>query len=119
MEKLSEVKTLLAIDGGGLFGVGVANWMPKLENYKFDYYAGTSVGSILAACYAIGMTTEEVKDKFNSGLSERIFKKPGFPENCNPLRPATYVNSGAKEVFKEVFGDKLVCETKFPIVIVA
>jgi patatin-like phospholipase/acyl hydrolase len=43
------MKTLLAIDGGGLFGVGVANWVPRLK-WKFDYYAGTSVGSILAAC---------------------------------------------------------------------
>lgn len=69
------MKTLLAIDGGGLFGVGVANWIPKLENHEFDYYAGTSVGSILAACYAIGMSPAEVREKFNSDLPKRIFTK--------------------------------------------
>jgi len=61
------MKTLLAIDGGGLFGIGVANWMPKLENWKFDYYAGTSVGSILAACYATGMEPLEIIDIITVG----------------------------------------------------
>ncbi|MDR2972873.1 MAG: patatin-like phospholipase family protein, partial [Bacteroidales bacterium] len=72
------MKTLLAIDGGGLFGIGVANWIPKLENYKFDYYAGTSVGSILAASYAIGMAAEEVQEEFNGTFPKEIFKKPGL-----------------------------------------
>jgi patatin-like phospholipase/acyl hydrolase len=118
MEK-GQLKTLLAIDGGGLFGVGVANWIPKLKNWKFDYYAGTSVGSILAACYAIGIEPSKVQEMFNSDLPKRIFTKPGFPGNLNPLRVATYDNKGAKEVLKEVFGDKKVKDTEFPLVIVA
>jgi predicted acylesterase/phospholipase RssA len=112
------MKTLLAIDGGGLFGVGVANWLPKLK-WKFDYYAGTSVGSILAACYACGMEPLKVQEMFNSNLPKRIFTKPGFPQSLNLLRPSIYDNAEAKKVLKEVFGDKKIKDTIFPIIIVA
>ena len=110
------MKTLLAIDGGGLFGIGVANWIPKLENFVFDYYAGTSVGSILAACYVVGMESKDVQEKFNGELPWRIFTKP---RSINPLRPAVYDDKGAKEVLKEIFGDIRVGDTKYPLVIVA
>jgi patatin-like phospholipase/acyl hydrolase len=112
------MKTLLAVDGGGLFGVGVANWVPRLK-WKFDYYAGTSVGSILAACYACGIEPLKVQEMFNGDLPKKIFTKPGFPYNLNPLRPATYDNVEAKKVLKDVFGDTKVKDTAFPIVIVA
>ncbi len=113
------MKTLLAIDGGGLFGVGVANWMPKLDNWKFDYYAGTSVGAILAACYAFGIEPLKVQEMFNGNFPKRIFTKPGFPQNLNPLRSSTYDNKEVKKVLLEVFGDAKVGDTKFPLIIVA
>ena len=116
---MGELKTLLAIDGGGLFGVGVADWVPKLGNRVFDYYAGTSVGSILAACYAIGLEPLKVQEMFNSGLAKKIFTKPGPPECLNPLRPAIYDNKEAKKVLQEVFGDIQLKDTKYPLVIVA
>jgi len=113
------MKTLLAIDSGGLFGVGVANWIPKLGNFKFDYYAGISVGSILATCYAFGMEPEKVRESFNSDFPQRLFVKPGFPQCLNPLRAAVYSNKGAKELLKEVFGDAKVKDAKYPLIIVA
>ncbi|MCL2144139.1 MAG: patatin-like phospholipase family protein [Endomicrobia bacterium] len=113
------MKTLLSIDGGGLFGVGVANWVPKLDNWKFDYYAGTSVGAILAACYASGKKPSEVQDLFNGDLPKKMFTKPGFPQNLNPLRPYVYGNKEAKKILKGVFGDTKVKDTEFPLVIVA
>jgi len=116
---MGELKTLLAIDGGGLFGVGVADWMPKLGGRTFDYYAGTSVGAILAACYATGMEPPEVRDMFNSGLAKRIFTKPRLPASLNPLRPAVYDNREAKRVLREVFGDTQVKDTKYPLIILA
>jgi predicted acylesterase/phospholipase RssA len=115
-----ELKILLAIDGGGLFGVGVADWVPKLGNdRRFDYYAGTSVGSILAACYAIGLEPLKVQKMFNSGLAKRIFTKPGPPECLNPMRPAIYSNNEAKKVLLEVFEDRQVKDVDYPLVIVA
>lgn len=113
------IKTLLAIDGGGLFGAGVANWIPKLGDYQFDYYAGTSVGSILASCFAIGLKASEVRDMFNGEMPRKIFTTPGFPKNLNPLRAATYDNVEAKKVLREVFGDIQVGQTKHPLIIVA
>lgn len=111
--------SLLAIDGGGLFGIGVANWLCKLGDCKFDYYAGTSVGAILAACYALGIKPEKVKEMFNSGLPKKIFSKPGFPQCLNPLRPAIYDNKEARRLLQEVFGDAKVCEARSGLVIVA
>lgn len=116
MEKL---KTLLAIDGGGLYAIGVADWLAKLGNWRFDYYAGTSVGAMLAACYAIGLEPQTVRQMFNSGLAKRIFTKPSLPARLNPLRPATYDNREAQNVLREIFGDTQVKDTKRPLVIVA
>jgi len=110
------MKTLLSINGGGLFGIGPANWVPKLK-WKFDYYAGTSVGSILAACYACGMPPLKVQEMFNGDLPKKIFTLPSLPRN--PFREATYDSKGAAAVLKEVFGDRRVHETDFPVVIVA
>ncbi|MDR3019780.1 MAG: patatin-like phospholipase family protein, partial [Treponema sp.] len=98
----------------------VANWIPKLDNYEFNYYAGTSVGSILAACYAIGMKPEEVQKMFNSEIPKRIFSKPkNILQRASFFRKATYGNEGAKKVFKEVFGDRTIKDTKYPLSIVA
>jgi len=109
---MGDVKTILAIDGGGLFGVGVADWIPKLGSRMFDCYAGTSVGSILAACYAIGLEPLKVQEMFNSGLARRIFTKPRLPWRLNWFRPAIYDNKEAQKVLEEVFGDRRVEDVK-------
>ncbi|MDR2580516.1 MAG: patatin-like phospholipase family protein [Fibromonadaceae bacterium] len=112
------MKTLLSIDGGGLFGVGVANWLPKLAgNWKFDCYAGTSVGSILAACYATGMSPAEVQKLFNSDLPKKMFTKEGGVKGLAGL--ANYTTKGARDALASVFGDMKVSEVKHPLVIVA
>ena len=112
------MKTLLSIDGGGLFGIGVANWLPKLAgNWKFDCYAGTSVGSILAACYAIGMSPKEVQELFNSKLPEKIFTKEGGIKGAVKL--ASYKTGPARDALAGVFGDMKVSKVKNPLVIVA
>jgi len=112
------MKTLLAINGGGLFGIGVANWLPKLAgNWKFDCYAGTSVGSILAACYAIGMSPAEVQGLFNSKLPEKIFTKEGGLKEAVKL--ASYKTGPARDALTSVFGDMKISNVKNPLVIVA
>lgn len=53
----------LALAGGGLQGIAHIGAIKALEdlNVKIDYISGTSSGSIFAAMYAIGFTTEEMK----------------------------------------------------------
>jgi patatin-like phospholipase/acyl hydrolase len=112
-------KNLLSINGGGLYGVGVANWLTKLHPaWKPDYLAGTSVGSIVAALIAVGKPYKVIADMFNGELSKKIFTKPKFPKNILPTG-YTYDNVEAKKALKEQFGDIMVKECKIPITIVA
>ena len=48
----------LALDGGGVFGVAQAEILCKLTDpMKFDFVAGTSIGSVTAALVALGDAT--------------------------------------------------------------
>lgn len=111
---------MLSINGGGVFGCGVASWLTKLNpSWKPDYLAGTSVGSIIASLIAIGRSYSVIDDMFNKqGLVNKIFTKPKFPKNILPTG-YTYDNSEAKRILKEIFGDALVKDVKIPIIIVA
>lgn len=53
----------LALAGGGLQGIAHIGAIQALQelNVKIDYISGTSSGSIFAAMYAMGYTTEEMK----------------------------------------------------------
>jgi len=112
-------KSLLSINGGGLYGVGVANWLTKLDHdWKPDYLTGTSVGSIIASLIAIGKPYKVIADMFNGDLPKKIFSKPSFPKNILPTG-YTYDNVEAQKVLKDQFGDMKVKDTKIPIIIVA
>ena len=54
----------LALAGGGLQGIAHIGAIKALEdlNIKIDYISGTSSGSIFAAMYAIGFSTDEMKE---------------------------------------------------------
>lgn len=54
----------LAFGGGGARGfalIGVIRAFEE-ENIKFDYIAGTSIGSVIGAMYAYGMTSKQMED---------------------------------------------------------
>ncbi len=53
----------LALAGGGLQGIAHIGAIKALQdlNVKIDYISGTSSGSIIAAMYAMGFSTEEMK----------------------------------------------------------
>ncbi|MDR2554657.1 MAG: patatin-like phospholipase family protein [Fibromonadaceae bacterium] len=116
---MNELKKLLSINGGGLYGVGVANWLTKFDSkWKPDYVTGTSVGSIIASLIAIDKPYEVIADMFNGDLPKKIFSKPSFPKNLLPTG-YTYDNVEAKKVLKEQFGDLKVKDAKIPLIIVA
>lgn len=57
----------LALAGGGLQVVAHIGAIKALQdlNIKIDYISGTSSGSLVAATYAMGYTTEEIKEIVN------------------------------------------------------
>jgi patatin-like phospholipase/acyl hydrolase len=113
------MKNIISINGGGVFGCGVANWLTKLHPaWQPDLAAGTSVGSILAGLIGMGKSYKTIAELFNGNLVKRIFTKPGFPKNILPTG-YTYDNAEARKVLKEVFGEWKVNDCKVPVLIVA
>lgn len=60
------MKLGLCLSGGGSKAFAHIGALKALEeaNIKFDYFAGTSSGSIVSTLYAIGYTTDEIYDIF-------------------------------------------------------
>jgi patatin-like phospholipase/acyl hydrolase len=69
-------KRILALDGGGIRGALTLGYLQRIEDILrkqhgdeksfrlsqyFDLIGGTSTGSIIAACLAIGMSVNEIK----------------------------------------------------------
>ena len=82
-------KRILALDGGGIRGALTLGYLQRIEdilrkqhgddkNFRlsdyFDLIGGTSTGSIIAACLAIGLSVKEIKNMYMD-LGDKIFAK--------------------------------------------
>lgn len=80
-------KRILSLDGGGIRGAITVGYLEKVEELLkaryshsadfrlcdyFDLIGGTSTGSIIAGCLAVGMSMEQVKEKYMT-LGSMIF----------------------------------------------
>jgi patatin-like phospholipase/acyl hydrolase len=85
----SATKRILALDGGGIRGALTLGFLQQIEDTLrkqhgddpdfrlcdyFDLIGGTSTGSIIASCLAIGMKVEKIKDMYMD-LGGKIFAK--------------------------------------------
>lgn len=74
------MKIGLALAGGGLQAIAHIGALKALQelDVKIDYISGTSSGSLIAMMYAIGFTTEEMKEnaKLYYKMLTNIEKKP-------------------------------------------
>lgn len=85
----SSPKRILALDGGGIRGALTLGYLKRIEDILlkqhgndpdfrlcdyFDLIGGTSTGSIIASCLAIGMKVEDIT-KMYFGLGGKIFAK--------------------------------------------
>lgn len=71
----SRPKIGLALGGGGARGaahVPVIRALEK-EGIKFDYIAGTSIGSVVGGLYAAGVSLDDLEDEFENGKLMRSF----------------------------------------------
>jgi uncharacterized protein len=109
-------KRILALDGGGLKGILTLGILQKIEDvlrqrhgdsrdfklcHYFDLIAGTSTGAIIAAGLAMGMTVEELREKY-MGLGERVFEKSLFRHG---LIRAKYDHKKLDTELKAVYGE--------------
>lgn len=86
----------VALAGGGLKGLAHIGALQALEELgiKIDYLSGTSSGSMFATFYAMGFSTEQIKEKTMQyyKLLTKIPKKPIFKAGM------TYVTSGVAKI---------------------
>ncbi|NLY74274.1 MAG: hypothetical protein GX075_03120 [Firmicutes bacterium] len=65
----------LALGGGGALGfahIGVLRWLEE-HRIPVDYIAGTSMGGLIGACYAMGMTPDEISYLISGINWDRMF----------------------------------------------
>jgi patatin-like phospholipase/acyl hydrolase len=116
------VKRILALDGGGIRGALTLGYLQRIEDILreeadnkvsfrlsdyFDLIGGTSTGSIIAACLAIGMKVEEIT-KLYMRLGGKIFSGKYHWYNVfelDELIHAGYNEKPLEEELQQVFGD--------------
>jgi len=115
-------KRILALDGGGIRGALTLGYLERIEailrkqngndeNFRlchyFDLIGGTSTGSIIAACLAIGMKVPDIT-KMYMDLGARIFaKKYKWWKifEIDDLLHAAYNEKPLEEELQKVFGN--------------
>ncbi len=108
----------LALSGGGARGlahIGVLRVLER-EGIPVDYLAGTSMGGIIAAGYAAGMSSADLERE-----SVAITQKRHMVRLADPGLPNGGLIRGEKVLafFKQVFGDKTFSELNLPLAVVA
>ena len=88
----------LAFGGGGARGFALIGAMRAFEeaNIKFDYIAGTSIGSIMGAALANGFTSHQVEEMV-SGIKVKDIRKskiPFVPSSTDALEEILIKNFG-------------------------
>jgi len=83
---------VLSIDGGGVWGLGVARFIFEYEKLtgqkfadKFKAFSGTSTGAIIAAMLCEGFTGEQIYKLYKENL-KKIFSAPWYYK-INPFCP--------------------------------
>jgi patatin-like phospholipase/acyl hydrolase len=115
-------KRILALDGGGIRGALTLGYLQRLEDILreqsgnkesfrlcdyFDLVGGTSTGSIIASCLAIGMKVEEITELYMQ-LGGKIFSGKYKWYNVftlDELIKAGYDEKPLEEELQAVFGD--------------
>ena len=103
---------ILALDGGGIRGVVTATILQEVEalvgqplHQYFDFIAGTSTGSILAAGLALGMEPKELRKVYQERGRE-IFKSGWSRKTLSWLWGSKYKHEGLIKVVREEFRKK-------------
>lgn len=109
-----KVKIGLALGGGGARGIGHIGALKAFEELgvKFDYVAGTSAGSIMAALYAFGKTAKEMEE-LAKGLKKKDIMRGSIPF----IKPIN--TEKLEDQLNKAFGDITVfSEMKIPLQVV-
>lgn len=116
------IRTVLALDGGGIRGVVSALWLAELERRlrsagkggirdHFDLIAGTSTGAILGCGIASGITPQQLVDLYVQrrheifpGGASRLWSRASRFFTQGPSAPK-YDGKGLREVVSSTLGE--------------
>jgi len=135
-DHLADYYRILALDGGGIRGLFSTKLLERLEDgrpgflSKFDLFAGTSTGGLIALLLASGRTPAQISDRYLS-IGPKIFSTwgwipPGLPTwflLSFGLLLSKYGNRNLRDYLVEEFGaqttlgdlDKQVLITSFDL----
>ena len=112
--KLKKYKKIgLAFGGGGARGFGLIGVIRAFEEegLKFDFIAGTSIGSIMGAMYAYGMSSERLE------ALASVVRVKDIKRSKIPLVPST--TDAIEEIIKSTIGDINIEDLAIPFCAVA
>jgi uncharacterized protein len=119
----SDVRRILAIDGGGLKGVFPASFLASVEEAigaplaaYFDLIVGTSTGGIIAIGLGLGLTAKQILN-FYTEHGPRIFAGSRRLKGLRQVTRAKYDPEPLKASLREVFGDRRLGDSRTRLVI--
>lgn len=114
LTKLQKSNFSLVLSGGGALGIAHLGVIDDLEknNIAPKEIIGTSMGGIIGACVAIGLSSKEILQILKEFSSVTKWIKLSFSGN------AIVDSSKIENIFINIFGDKLIRETKIPLKII-
>ena len=103
----------LALGGGGARGFALIGAVRAFEeaNIKFDYISGTSIGSVIGAMLAFGVTSQEMQD-----IATKVRVKD-IRKNVIPFMPSSTEN--IEKIITQTVGDINIEDLKTPFCAVA
>jgi uncharacterized protein len=116
---------VLSLDGGGVRGLFVAATLAALEEDlelqlvdHFDLIVGTSTGGILALALGAGIPPAEILCFYQQHKDE-IFRNPLGWRGLRAMVRAKYPSRRLERPLREIFGERLLGESRVPLVIPA
>jgi uncharacterized protein len=108
---------LLSLDGGGVFGFPQAEILARSQAAeKFDAFVGTSIGSVVAAIYALQPHAHIGYDFFEEYMP-KIFRK-NFFRSINIFQPK-YSDNQLNQILKTLFNSISLSNSPKPLYITA
>lgn len=118
---------ILSLSGGGYKGVYTLNLLQELQKHcsiyndirkHVDVYAGTSVGSIIAAGLACNFTINEILHLIEAHKYKIFHRNIFFMKTRGPgILFSRYRNTALKEVLEKIFGDRKLKDVSKALVI--
>jgi len=102
----------LVLSGGGALGIAHLGVLEELQNEPKEI-VGTSMGGIIGACLAVGLSVEEVYELIEKFAKISNWIKFSFSGN------SIVKSDKIEEIFDKIFENKRMKDTKIPLKVIA